>query len=238
MHWRLTDGYALNSAGNVQGNTVVSNVKAADVDGDGVSEVVTSGFTYDGEKVNAQLRVWNWTANVLNLEATKEWSDFNITEAKTVSLCDVDGDGLKEIVTSGGTVGYGAFGQTDSSEKETAQLRVWSHNGNTLTLDESQDWIVGEGVMAWNVATADLENNGVNEIVTVGCMYVGTLCDPDMRIWSMQNTVDTSEDNSLLLLVAAVAVIFVVAAIATFVLVKRQHQKTVNNGHNKSTLAS
>jgi hypothetical protein len=40
-------------AGNPLGNTVVNNVKCGDVDGAGTSEIITGGFTYDGEKINA-----------------------------------------------------------------------------------------------------------------------------------------------------------------------------------------
>jgi hypothetical protein len=39
--------------------------------------------------------------------------------------------------------------------------------------------------MAQNVATGDIDEDGVIEIVTVGCTYLGTMCDPDMRIWSI-----------------------------------------------------
>jgi hypothetical protein len=34
------------------------------------------------------------------------------------------------------------------------------------------------------VGTGDVDKDGTVEIVTVGCMYVSNLCDPDMRIWS------------------------------------------------------
>jgi hypothetical protein len=187
VEWRLIDGFAFNSAGNVQGNTLVSNVKAADVDGDGTAEILTGGFTYDGTSVLAQLRIWNWTGNVLNLEVSHEWTTQDITELKTIFISDVDNDGRTEVVTSGGTVSYGSF-SANSAEKETAQLRVWEWNGESLALEESEDWVIGEGVMAWNVAAGDLKGDGANEIVTVGCMYVGNLCDPDLRVWSVSQS--------------------------------------------------
>ena len=55
--WQLGAGTAKTIAGGTQGNTAVNNVKAADLDGDGYKEIVTSGFAYDGEKVNAQVKV-------------------------------------------------------------------------------------------------------------------------------------------------------------------------------------
>lgn len=46
----------------------------------------------------------------------------------------------------------------------------------------------GDGVCAWNVGTGDLDNDRTVEIVTVGCMGINRLCDPDMRIWSIPNS--------------------------------------------------
>ncbi len=213
VEWRMVDGYALNSAGNTQGNTAVSNVKVADVDDDGIPEILTGGFTYDGVGVDAQLRIWNWTGKALNLEISREWANQDITELKTISINDVDGDGKSEIVTSGGTVSYGSFA-ANSTQKETAQLMVWNWDGKTLALEESQDWVIGEGVMAWNVATGGLDDNGV-EIVTVGCMYNGSLCDPDLRIWSAQATSESpvSFPYFLTAIVGVTAVVAVAAVI-------------------------
>ncbi len=193
--WQTVKGYTLNSAGNMQGNTMVNSVKLGDVDNDGLPEIVTGGFTYDGVKVNGQLRIWNFSSQALNLELSYEYSALGITELKTIALGDANNDGKLEIVASGGTVGYTSF-SANSTEKETAQLRVWSWDGKTLTQEQSQDWVIGEGVMAWNTAIADLESDGKNEILTVGCMYVGNLCDPDMRIWSVQNTTNEPLDPS------------------------------------------
>jgi hypothetical protein len=181
--WRKVDGYALTVAGNIMGNTMAYNVKLGDVDGDGFPEIVTGGFTYNGDKIEGELRLWNWTNGVLNLEKSQDWTTSDITELKSISINDVDSDGKKEIVTSGVTTKYGSW--TNEINKEKAELRVWSWNGYMLTLKHSTEWIVGEGVCAWNEDTGDVDNDGVVEIVTVGCMYVGTLCDPDLRIWSL-----------------------------------------------------
>jgi hypothetical protein len=89
-----------------------------------------------------------------------------------------------EIVTSGVTAAQGSFAE-NATDKELAQLRVWSWDGRTLKLEQCMDWTIGEGVCAWNVATGDVDKDGTVEIVTVGCMYVSNMCDPDMRIWSI-----------------------------------------------------
>ncbi len=183
--WRtIENATARTSAGGIQGNTLVNNVKAGDVDGDGTPEIVTGGFTYDGEKVDGQLCVWNWTGQTVALETSYEWTSEAVTEAKSITLNDVDGDGSTEIVTSGVTAGQNSFAE-NATVKELAQLKIWNWNGTTLSMKQSNDWTVGEGVCAWNVASGDVDKDGTVEIITVGCMYVTNMCDPDMRIWSL-----------------------------------------------------
>ena len=179
--WRLVEGvYALTTVGGIQGNTIVTNVKVGDVDGDSTPEIVTGGFAYDGENVNAQLRIWNWDGATISLEKSEEWTTDYITEIKCISLNDIDGDSKIEIVTSGVVAA-----KWDATGPERAQLRVWRWDGTTLTLKQNKDWVIGDGVCAWSVATGDVDGDGAVEVVTVGCMYVDVLCDPDLRIWSL-----------------------------------------------------
>jgi hypothetical protein len=185
------DIYALTSASGIQGNTVINNVKTADIDNDGTPEIATGGFTFDGDQVNGQLRIWNYTNQTTNLEKSYEWTTEYITEVKSISLNDVDGDGNTEIVTSGVTAGQNSFAE-NATIKEMAQLKIWNWNGTALAIKQSVDWTVGEGVCAWNVASGDVDKDGTVEILTVGCMFVENLCDPDMRIWSIAEDVTPS----------------------------------------------
>jgi uncharacterized protein YuzB (UPF0349 family) len=215
--WRLIEGvYALTIAGGVQGNTAVHNVKVGDVDSDGVPEIVTVGFTYDGEDVNAQLRIWSWNGSRLVLEKSKEWMTDYVTVAQCVSLSDVDGDSRLEILTSGGVGAEGSF-VNNATDPNQAQLRVWSWDGTELSLEQGKDWTINDGVYAFNVGAGDLDGDGATEIVTVGCMTTSNLCDPDLRIWSIRNA------PSFPAVYAVVAVIVASAALAaTFLLVKRR----------------
>jgi hypothetical protein len=181
----VEDGFGVDIAGNPLGNTVVNNLKCGDVDGDGVAEVVTGGFTFDGEKVDAQLAFWNWTGKSLLLEDSFEWASADITEVKSISLDDVDGDECEDIVTSGFIGVYGGFSDNEEDFPEHAQLRVWGWDGEELVLKVGEDWVIGEGVTGWNIGTGDVDGDGVTEIVTVGCMYESSLCDPDLRVWSV-----------------------------------------------------
>ena len=156
----------------------------------------------------------------LALEKSQEWIKEDITEIKAIALNDVDGDKQIDIVTSGVTAVYGGFSDVDTIP-ETAQLRVWSWNGEDLVLKHSEDWQVGEGVVAWNVATGDVDKDGTVEIVTVGCMYVSALCDPDLRIWSIARE---SASISYPLLAALGIVIAAVLGIVLFFVKKSRNQ--------------
>jgi hypothetical protein len=210
--WYMIDGaYSVDVAGNVMGNTIASSVKVADVEGDGVPEIITIGYTYNGTKALAQLRIWNWSGEALNLEKSQEWANLDITQPSSVSINDVDGDGKKEIVTSGGTAGYGSWAP-NAPGKTRAELNVWSWNGTIVTLKQSKDWIIGDAVLAWSVGTADLDNDGNTEIVTVGCMETGNLCDPDLRMWSLP-VVSSQSFPYLQLTVAGAVIVVMIAAI-------------------------
>jgi hypothetical protein len=126
-----------------------------------------------------------------------------------------------EIVTSGVTAAQGSFAK-NATDKEMAQLRVWSWDGKTLTLKQSQDWTIGEGVCAWNVATGDLDKDGTVEIVTVGCMYASNLCDPDMRIWSITKGFSSSAfPFSVEFVIGTVASVATIALAGVYLLAER-----------------
>jgi hypothetical protein len=182
--WQLTGGTAINPAGGTQGNTAVNNVKAGDLDGDGKKEIVTAGFAYDGTRIDGQVKVWRWDGSNLIELANQEWTTDYMTEAKSVALNDVNGDGKVEIVQSGIVAAEGSFNNPEAVH-DRGQLRVWSFNGTGLSLIETKDWTFDEGVCAWNVGCGDVDQDGVVEMITVGCSALHGDCDPDMRIWSL-----------------------------------------------------
>ncbi len=182
--WQLGEGTAKTIAGASQGNTAVNNVKAADLDGDGNKEVVTAGFAFDGQNVNAQIKVWRWDTTCLTELASKEWATDYLTEAKSIALNDVNGDGKVEIVQSGIAASKDSFNNPEGVH-DRAQIRIWSFNGTGISLVESRDWTFDEGACAWNVGSGDVDNDGIVEMVTVGCTALKGNCDPDMRIWSL-----------------------------------------------------
>lgn len=213
--WQMTQGYSLDNAGNVRGNTMASALDVGDANGDGKPEIVTGGFTYDGAYARGQVKVWIWNGSHLAEGGSVDWHTQDINEVTSLSINDVDGDGKPEIVTSGVMSNYGSF---YSGYSEMAQLKVWGWDGKTLTLETSEDWIVDEGACAWNVGTGDVDRDGVTEIVTVGCTFTSTLCDPDMRIWSIMQ-----EPAPLPFAFLAVVGLVAAAAVGTaFILARRK----------------
>lgn len=183
--WQLISGVcATTIAGQVQGNTIVNNVKASDVNDDGFNEIVTGGFTFDGVNVNGQLKVWGWNGDKLSQIFSEEWTTDYLTEVKCLTLNDVNGDKKIEIVGSGMVASRDSFAN-ESAVHDRGQLKVWGWSGSTFTAMQSIDWSIHDGACAWNVASGDVDKDEVTEIVTVGCIGLGTLCDPDMRIWSI-----------------------------------------------------
>jgi hypothetical protein len=221
QEWQMqSGGYAPNIAGGILGNTVVNNLKVGDLDGNGISELVTGGFTYDGSKAEGQLRIWNWNGSALNLLSSREWINDDITEVLCVTLGKVDSDSLVEIVTGGMLAPYGSF-NTNATSPDRGQVGVWSWDGKTLTLKESEDWTLAEGVSVWNVGTADLKNDGKVEIVSCGCISFNRLCDPDMRIWTITQSSSEGVFSVLPILLSAITITILVSAIV-FLVAKRQ----------------
>ena len=142
--------YGVTISGEPMGNTMVNNLKVGDVDDDDTPEIVTGGWTYDGEKSNAQLRIWNWNGDTLILEKSYEWITEDITEITAIAINDVDNDGHLDIVTSGLTSVYGSFKNVEATP-DAAQLRIWSWNEKTSTLRQKK---IGQSVMALLLGTS------------------------------------------------------------------------------------
>ena len=216
---KQSGGYAPNIAGGILGNTVVNNLKVGDLDGNGIPEIVTGGFTYDGSKAEGQLRIWNWNGSTLNLLSDREWVNDDITEVLCISLGNLDSDSSVEIVTGGMLAPYGSF-NTNTTSPDRGQVSVWNWDGKTLTLRESTDWTLAEGVSVWNVGISDLNNDGKAEIVSCGCISFNRMCDPDMRIWSIAASSSEEAFSDLPLLFSA-SIMTILALVVVFIVAKR-----------------
>jgi len=167
-------------------STVVHSVFAGDVDGDGVVEIVTGGRAWDGTRNNGQLRIWTWDGATLTLEHGEEWFTIDFTRVYSVFAGDVDGDGVVEIVTGGG-----AYDGT----RDNGQLRIWTWDGATLTLEHSEEWFTIVDTRVYSVFAGDVDGDGVVEIVTGGGAYDGTSDNGQLRIWTWDGATLTLEHS-------------------------------------------
>jgi hypothetical protein len=157
---------------------------------------------------------------VLSKLLSQEWATDYLTEVKSVSIDDVDNDGRMEAVTSGMTAAEDSFKNSETPH-DRGQLRVWGFNGTALILEQSAEWTFDDGACAWNVGNGDVDDDGVLEIITVGCTALGSLCDPDMRIWSISNVSSTSNYLPFVLAVGVIVITFALSALVFAWLRKR-----------------
>ena len=114
----------------------------------------------------------------------QEWVGDYLTEVKCLSIFDVNGDGKVELISSGTVAAAGSF-KNGTSTPDRGQLRIWSWKNDVLNLDVDKVWTLEDGACAWNVAAFNLDKNGAPQMVTVGCVGINSLCDPNMRIWEV-----------------------------------------------------
>ncbi len=171
---------------STDGDTRAWSVYAADVDGDGVTEILTGAETYNGQNnvyYDGQLRIWTWNGTTLTLEHSEEWHTNNNTHVYSVFAYDVDDDGKVEIITGGD-----AF---DAGNMYICEFRVWSWNGTDLTLEASEQWGTGGGEGVQSVRALDVDGDGVVELLTGGLDGFKA----QLRIWTWNGTVLTMEHS-------------------------------------------
>ena len=141
--------------------TTVTSMAEGDLYGNGMVEIVTGGYYFDGTRDVAQLVVWNGSNRAVLGVATWYW--FGNTFINSVAIRDVDGDGHMEIVTGG----YYFDGT-----RNVAQLIVW--DGSTLTAKQIKIWYWGSGTTINSIAIGNVYGNSSVEIVTGGYYFDGT----------------------------------------------------------------
>jgi len=163
-------------------NTYIKSVAIANVDADPALEIITGGAYFDGTRWIAQLVVWNGTTFAVKSLQTWYWT--GNTDISSVVAGDVDNDGAAEIVT-GGTF----FDGTNNN----GLLAVWT--GSTLVLENVKAWLTTSDTSISSVAYADVNADGLVEIVTGGKYFDGTRYDGQITIQAGATLVGNTGSN-------------------------------------------
>ena len=150
-------------------------VCAGDVDGDGVVEIISVGYAWDGTTTRGVLGIGTWDGEDATAEKAEQFQvDSMETYAYGVDAGDLDGDDLLEIVI---------VGEYYDGTNWNSWVRVYRWTGTTLTLLDTETWTL---VSAWtnDVKIGDLDDDGTPEIVTCGLVYDGTTAQCQLRVWS------------------------------------------------------
>jgi hypothetical protein len=135
-----------------------------DVNGDGVSELVTVGYFNDGFRWNTMIHVLN--DSNLALENVAWWNWGNDTQISAVAIGDVNGDGTKEIVT------VGSYFDGTNWEAVVHVFNV-STTSTALIIKNLGWWKWGNDTQISAVAIGDVNGDSINDIVTVGSYFDG-----------------------------------------------------------------
>jgi len=160
-------------------STLASDIKTADVDGDGYNEIV-SLTEIDSTPDYAQLRVWNFTGTQLQLEDTFEWDYFggSIFRPERLDIGDVTGDNVLEIVCCAQVY--------NSSNQYIGLINVFNITEGKITNVTSYSWYNYSTTKVKDVKIADIDYDGTNEIITVG-YFNTTQYNADLKIWNITN---------------------------------------------------
>jgi parallel beta-helix repeat protein len=136
-------------------NTRINSIAVGNLDDDGALELVTGGYYFDGSRKVAQLVVWDGAK--LNVEGLTTWYWTGDTEINSLSIEDVDGDGVAEIITGG---------YYNDGVRDVAQLVIW--NGETLEMENLATWYWTNDTKINSVAVENLNDDEALEIITGG----------------------------------------------------------------------
>ena len=144
-------------------------VHCGDANGDGKIEIITSGYVIDNNRSVSVIRLWNWDGHELNLRGTY----FDIS-ASSIWVGDLNDDGIPEIVMVGGV---------RNAISPVAQLSIWNWNGVDLTLRSNRTWGNAGGAQVNSVIAADVDKDGIVEIITAGYDNGLKNSSGQLRIW-------------------------------------------------------
>jgi 4-amino-4-deoxy-L-arabinose transferase-like glycosyltransferase len=158
------------------GNTTINSIAINDIDKDGLVEIIVGGYYLDGDREISQITVWNSTLDLKMVTGeyygtTALWKG-NV-RIDSLAICDVDGDGSREIV---------AGGYYYENKSKVAQITIW--NGKDLSLKKGTTWNWNNGSSVNSLTISDYDGDGSAEIITAGNYFNGTCNHAQIFVWS------------------------------------------------------
>jgi hypothetical protein len=152
-------------------DTNVAAIATGDVNGDNQQEIVTSGYSNDGNRWVTQLNVYNGAT--LALLNTRTWYWTADTQITSVAVANISkGFGLDVVL--GGSYFDGT--------RWVAQLTIW--NGTTLALENVRTWYWAGDTSISSVAVANVTHGSVLDIITGGSYFDGTRWVAQLAVWN------------------------------------------------------
>jgi hypothetical protein len=151
-------------------NTTINTVTERDVDNDGSTEIATGGYYFDGIRDVAQLVVWD--GSTLAVDRLTTWFWTNNTRINSVAVGNLDEDEALEIITGG---------YYYDNTRKIAQLVVW--DGSTLAVEGICTWYWTGDTEINSVKIADIDSDGLAEIVTGGYFNDGVRDVAQLVVW-------------------------------------------------------
>lgn len=146
-------------------------VATGDIEGSGIPDIVTVGWSNNGTATRSEMRIFGWSGSGSpTLKSSKTWVTTGIgSVATSVAIADVVGDGKREIIVGGQILAYPFW---------KAELTIFSDAGGTLNQLAETNWISSSqsSVELIHISTGDIDASGFTEIVTAGFtdMPIGT----------------------------------------------------------------
>ena len=151
-------------------DTNVSATATGDVNGDGITEIVTAGYFNDLTNWNAQLIVWNAASLAAERVTAFNWND---TQISSIAVANITGGVGLDIVTGGSYF---------DGTRWNGQLIVWS--GSTLVAQKVTTWFWTSDTMITSVAVANVTGGANLDIVTGGAFFDGTRWNAQLIVWN------------------------------------------------------
>jgi hypothetical protein len=131
-----------------------ANVALADFDGDGKAEIIVGA---DASPRNpAEVRIFSYDSGKI-IDTGIDFNAFDFKGGVNIAAGDVDGDGIPELITGAGANYYAS-----------PEVKVWkiiTSGASWSVVDTGIHFVAFTGKFGANVATGDINGDGINEII-------------------------------------------------------------------------